>query len=492
MTEWQRLHPLSLVSHIGRIAWAIVGVLAFDFLAFPGAPRWLEPVFAIAALGVAVLRYVRMEYRVTDEVVELRQGIFLRTLRTTRRDRVQNVTIGANVLARMVQVAEVQISAGDNEEIRLAYLGLPAAQTMRDTLLATVRGAAAPVRAQEPVAGAGTPGPGGPGPDGWVMPAPAVPSAPPPVRQLASLDMGEVLLFAITGNGALALLLAAAAAVGMLTGGLGAAIPLAAAAAGFLSRADLFDFSAAVDDRRLHVQRGLLRREEGSAPLSRIQMVEVSRPPLRRALQYETVSVRTADVSGSEARTMDIRLVAPLGPLDGWRPLAHALLGDAHLPEESAVRRVSPVTKRITRLRGSVAVGAVASIPTIVLGVLVSWTAGLIAGSAILVVGLAAVWAYAAQRWARIGYATTDDALLIRSGVIWRRLQLIPLAKVQSTTTIASLLRRRLGVASVLVDVAGKDLVFPPIVVDLPATDARDLSRRLVDTAANVSLPDGV
>ena len=71
----------------------------------------------------------------------------------------------------------------------------------------------------------------------------------------------------------------------------------------------------------------------------------------------------------------------------------------------------------------------------------------------VLMFGWAAV--HARQWIRRLGWATTNDAVLFRSGWVWRNTTIAPLGKIQIVAVHESPFDRRLRMAGVVVDTAG-------------------------------------
>jgi membrane protein YdbS with pleckstrin-like domain len=74
--------------------------------------------------------------------------------------------------------------------------------------------------------------------------------------------------------------------------------------------------------------------------------------------------------------------------------------------------------------------------------------------AALLLVVVAALDAELAYRG--LGWATLDDHVVARRGGLSRETALVPVAKVQSTRLVSSPFQRRSGLATLLVDVAGR------------------------------------
>lgn len=472
-TGWRRLHPVTIVRELLTVAWnVVIAVFAFGALRGDAVAR-VELVVPIAAFALATARYLSTRYQVTPEAVLWHRGVLVRQRVEVRRDRIQNVASGADVLGRIFDLRTVTIStAGSEGEINLALVTNAEATFLLGELLGR--------RPDDPLAVPPPPGHG----------VPALPPAPPPVQRVVSLSNGQLLLYALSRNATASVVaLAASVAVVAVTGSPGPVpVLLFVVAAPLLGVLDLFDFRLYAEPDRVRVRHGLLKTRDKWARRDRIQVLTVDRPLLRSRLGYETVSVATADatVDGDSTLTM----CHPLAPRGQWPQLAGALLERPQLAEAD-LRPISPRAELRRFVRFLVAGVLLAAAPVVVVGVLVGPTAAVASGVP-LVAGAAVAARLLARRAQRFdGYALDPDHLLIRRGMVGSRLWLVRRAKVQSALVTASPFQRRLGLASVLVDaanVSGGAMVVP----DLPQDEARAVAAELVELADRVFLPDGV
>jgi len=148
--------------------------------------------------------------------------------------------------------------------------------------------------------------------------------------------------------------------------------------------------------------------------------------------------------------------------------------GEPFDPQGVTWQRVSPrltSARRtvLTAFHGSVAVVAV------VLGALLTWWIALVAVAALGV--LAWRWWLVGRQVPAWGYAERDDDLLIRHGLMFRSLVVVPYGRLQFVDVEAGPVDRRFGVASVQLHTAspGTDAVVP----GLPPEEAARLRDRL-------------
>jgi putative membrane protein len=193
--NWHRLHPATLWINIvgGIFAFFWVGIVLlmsfFPAVAEDGLPGFVIllalvgvfVVFVLAILGTW-LGYRNTEFRLTDEVFELRKGVLNKSNRQVRFDRLQSVNLNRPVFARIFNLTDVETSgAGDKAGFSLKYLNADQANGLRAELLRRASGAKKRQNArrhqlaEQAAAPAGQyAGPAGPAAPG----APGIPGAP--------------------------------------------------------------------------------------------------------------------------------------------------------------------------------------------------------------------------------------------------------------------------------------------------------------------------
>jgi putative membrane protein len=148
--ETFRLHPLTPVALGGRVLGVLVAItllgLAERGSSGGGGPRW--PQVAIFG-GLAVLVVVRglvtvavTSYHLLGGELRIDSGLFQKQSKRIRLDRVQSVDVLQPLSARIFGLAEVKVTTAGSERaaVRLRYLALPVAQSLRADLLGRSRG----------------------------------------------------------------------------------------------------------------------------------------------------------------------------------------------------------------------------------------------------------------------------------------------------------------------------------------------------------------
>lgn len=511
---WHRLHPVTVIRELLSLLWNFAAALVVsrgvgDFEVGPeflGLSLGVEDILAVVFLGIGFIRYLATRYAVTDQAVMFRRGVIFRSRTVLPRDRIQNVTIGADLVARIFSMQTLTVSsAGSEGEIELAVVSKTVARQLSAELTATstINGAAngdglagAVIGDQAPtspplVAAPGAAHPGG-STDTQLATSPDVsPGAPldgPMPRTLApwyAMNNRDFLRFALTSN---------AVGAGVFFGVVSIASLIVldqffgfffviGIAAPIVLVLDLFGFAATTDGDRVRVQHGMFSTREKWARLERIQLGDVRRPWLRRRFGFETLAIATADVTESANGQFD--LCAPVVPVDSWRD-RFATLGLSTDLDEDALVDVSPITVRRRTIRG-------ASLPVLALGVL-SLVVDSTAMRAMIVMAMPmvvmAAWMLARRSFRVDGWALGGGHLLVRRGLFDERLLLVRLEKVQSVSVTSTFFQRRLGLASLNVDTAnvGVTTTIPDLVRD----EAERLSFALMIAANTTVLVDGV
>ncbi len=468
--EWHRLHPTSPLLKGGLFLLAIAGfVIAqarerlIEFV-IPGAGYDEgDPLAAIvergllgwAALGLAVMLIVivtgfwlswRMHtFRITDEVVEVRSGLVFRTNRKARLDRIQGINIVRPFVARLFGAAKVEVNqAGQDANVKLEYLATGAADDLRREILRLASGSRA----------ASAPRPATPGEsviDRRVseLLAPELdPDAAEP-ESVVALGTGRLLgSIALSGGSIFVVVAAVAVTVVSITApdasiGLFGLIP---AALGFIGYAvqkfvKSLRYSIAGTPDGVRVGFGLLSTSNETLPPGRIHSVKVSQPLLWRPFGWWEIKVNRASHSSTNgAAGQQNTTILPVGTLTDVRRVLGLVLPEFDASGPSADTAVP------------LAVGGLAK-PTAGDGYTTSPRR-------------AAVLRWFS--WRRNGFALSDGSVLLRRGVVWRELVIVPFARSQSVSTHQGPLLRMLDLGAVRVHtVAG------PIVASIGALDRR-------------------
>ena len=491
--RWQRLDT--------RVVWVDAAktllsmVPAGVAIAFFGAEiNWgtMGPILGATAFGVLggiadLLRWVKTRYRITDEHVERRTGLFVRQHRSIRRERIRTVDTSAKLRHRLTGLRVVTVGAGQHSSAGEAALVLDAVRTetaerlRQELLYGVIADPADAVDAAEPA-----------------EPRPATGG-----RVLARLDRTWVFynMFSIW-----AFLMAA----GLLWGtywllqmfgldpagfvrgladwdaiGTAWTIVIAVAAVGVVGVAGLavnfftenwrFVLERVPGERGtvLRTTQGLFKTREVNRDDNRLRGVQIAEPLLWRWIGMADTSVVSTGLS-IWSMTPSAQIL-PRGPVSVARRVAAEVLETTPSPVDRPLR---PHPRRALRRRAgwaltttAVVTGLLAWLTTLIDGLPDGvWLAGL----GLLPVGLAlAVVAYRA-----LGHTVADGYLVVRSGAWARTTAALQSRAVVGVTFRQSLLQRRLRLATLEVTTAAGMGGYSAL--DVASADAVELATAAV------------
>lgn len=497
--NWHRLHPATPVLRGGIALLAIAGAIIANLRealieSFFGGPQEEDPVSLLyrngllgwallIALGVVLVFvlgfYVswRMhEFRVTEDVVEVRSGILFRTHRKGRLDRVQGINIMRPVVPRLFGAAKLEVNvAGQNANVQLSYLRSRDADALRRRILGLASGkrSEALAEAAGPADAPGAMAPASPPGDPASVAARVLeerareflapeldPDAAPP-ESIVKIPLGRLAgSIALSGfTIALVLVLFVGVPVVVATGAYWALLPVLPGLVGsigfYVNRiVKSLRFSIAGTPDGIRVGYGLLSTSNDTLPPGRIHAVEVLQPLLWRPAGWWTIRItRASNSSTPGAAGQANTTLLPVGDrADVTRVLGLVL--PEFVGETSAALLLAGILGK-----GEDGDGFVNS----------PRRARLLRPFS----------------WRRTGFAMDPNALLLRSGAVWRHLVIVPHARLQSIALLQGPIERRLGVNRIQAHtVAG------PVATELGVVD-RDTSIRLFEDLAASAATSG-
>lgn len=458
--QWHRLHPATPFLKGGIAFIAILG-----FFVIQGRDQFLQGVFGgrsddpighladdgllvplvlgtivvlLLSIGGFFLSWRMHTFRITDELVEVRSGILFRTSRRGRLDRIQGINIVRPFFARLFGAAKLEINvAGQNANVNLDYLGSAAADNLRGEILRLASGTLqpsmpAPVLSGDAVRDRVS-----------ELLAPELDPRLAPATSVVSMKLGRVIGSLLLSSTTVIVIVAVVGIV--LTAGIAdlpvvllGIFPGVIGVGGYywsrFTKSLRFTVAGTVDGIRIGY--GLLSTTNETLPPGRIHSIQLSQPLLWRPAGWWEIKINRAtksstDGAGNQANTT----ILPVGTrADVMRVLALVLPtleeGEGRALLESGIgpRRVHDGFEQSPRR----------------------------------------AWVLRWFAWRRNGFALADDAVLFRTGAIWRQLVIVPVARMQSVALEVGWLRRRLRLATLrLHTVAG------PITPILHAIDER-------------------
>lgn len=384
-------------------------------------------------------------FRITGDLVEVKQGIVFRTQRRAPLDRVQGVNLTRPTIARLVGLAKLEVlGAGADSNVKLEYLTIRSAEQVRQDILRLAAGLQRAERAQTDsrfVDGA-TEG------ISEVFSGVADPDVEP--TSIVHLSTGMIVGSALASGSTIVLILGTIGVIVAVAFGhwwaTFAFIPglLAFGAVVVSQVVKHLRYSIAPTPDGVRVRRGLLTTETEVLPPGRIHAVQISQGPIWRRFGWASIKInRMSGRSASDTRTDNFTTVLPVGkPLDVVRVLQVLLPG---LTYEQAAE-----------LAGyGLGTGA--------------------EGDGYLITPKSARWMRPLS-WRRNGLRTDGSTVLLRQGWMYRTIGIFPLARAQGIALAQGPFGRAANVARLRVcTVAG------PVYGGIGALDARALEHIFVE-----------
>ena len=476
--EPQRLHPLTLLLRVGASLPALV-IILFPILRNPGSTEnvtslVLGALYGVFALPAILLQYWRFSYRITPKQIVIQSGVLNRKNRSIPIERVQNIQIERNLVARLFGIAKVKLeTAGSTStEGSLEYVHQDEARKIRQVVRSFQRGS------QEADAEANADAEDAADTDTLLdMPLRRVllsgafrfsllylaviftvlelfnPEALVE-RVLRARGRMEWVSEIIFSHPALAILATVVAAIFLgWVSGIGVHV------------ARYYNFRLWLDGDKLRKRHGLFTVTEGTIPLDKVQALILRTNPFMRAFGWYELKVQTV---GLDVEEQGHRVIAPFAGAERILELARQVRS-VQLPE--SFTHVSRLTIRRRFIRYTAVLSALL-LPTIYF-----WPAGwLHLGGVVLPwwgFGLVPfILGWAVLQYRNHTYASGEDGFYIRRGVLSHHLWILPVEKFHVFHTTASIFQRRLGLKTLFVDTAGAATFEYPEVIDVPATEA--------------------
>ena len=500
---WRRTSPFAVVFFVGKTLRSAVrgyiqlvatfGAIAVLVKGAPHAPL-LIPAAIAAVIAGAVLKYWFFRFRITEDRILIREGVFRKTALDLPFDRIQGINVRRSPVDRLLGLVTVRLDTAGSEttEGELPCVRAALADELRARIgtVERTRGANTEATAdQEEVdgkahgdhtsgelllkLGAGDMIRIGIGRDNILLALMLVGAAWRRPRELPyrfaetfgfsedfvrpALETAEA---TIAGSDALGdttfaggLVLAALAAV--LAVGIGTAL------------LRYHGFTLRREGTAYRSRGGLLTQREVVVETTRIQQLTLYQDVVMRCLRRYRLRVQPAtDVDASQHHDVpDVLEVPLLGPrlADALRSRVFGREGAGLmlLPKTGPFTRVSPlyIQALLMRIGGAPALGGALLLLSII-GPTRAWAAfsGVWCLAWLLIGGLVAL-----QRWRRQGYLHDSDGLAIRSGLVGRRVDAFLFRKAQSVTVRRSPLERRSGLATLEIALASDTLTVPYI-----------------------------
>ena len=399
----QRLHPLTPLNRGGRYV-LLLGAVFGQQAARQGDGRLLLLIGVAAtpiALLAGLLSWLFTRYHVYAGELYLSSGVLFRRHRRVPLARVQSIDLVRPLLARVLGLAELrlEVAGRGSSDGRLSYLTEAQAVTLRRDLLLLTGTAPAPTTAGATDLG-------------------DEPARHSEEKVLLQVPTGTLLASALLGGPLVVLTLSVLALVltavlmpaaagpvllGIVTGSLSV---LSVSVRQLLTE---YGFSIAHTAQGLRLRHGLLDTRSQTIPAGRVQALRMTQPLLWRPFGWVRVDIDVAGYGGNRTQ------------------------------ESTATSALLPVAPRFVAERLIVQVlGATPPVPRAFVPDRARWRAPI--------------------QYRNLAYGADAAYLVTSYGVFTKTIDVVPLAKAQSLRSTQGPWQRRLGLASVHVDVAGRKI----------------------------------
>lgn len=477
----RRLHPLGLFVGLLRQLPQLFVPMAAALYGARGTGMGSAVIVAavlLASVLFRVLGWLRFRYYLGEDDVRIESGLFSRSARSVPFDRIQDVSIEQNVIARLCGLAEVKFETGGGagEEAKLSFVSSAEAERLRDVVRAQKDGAAqiGPEEKPDPAAAQ--------------MPVFAMDN-----RRLLVLGFYSFSLVILAVLGGLAqqldfllpfdfwdirswIGLAETQGVDVahidyasqLWGAvLGLAVLVLAGIATGIIRTFLTDYGFRLDRtaQGFRRRRGLFTRTDVVMPVARVQAAQIGTGPVRKRRGWYTLQFISL---ASDTSKQSHHMVAPLARLGEVWPIA-AEAGLQPPADDLAFEAAHPAPWIDRWLAGMVLLAAATIAALLDLGSLGSrgWLILLLAVPLSLVLWLG---------WSHHSDALDADQIYARHGWWNQRLDIARQVNVQSVTILQGPLMRARGLARLEFGIAGGSLAF----VSLPLAIAQEIRSKVL------------
>lgn len=493
--EWHRLHPLTPLLRGGLFLIVVIGIVLAnlrDRLVFVFLP-WLAPdiesevgewegaggdpidfiiannLYVMAGLAVLAVLIVVVAvfytswrfhtFRITEDDVEVRSGILFRTQRRAPLDRVQGVNLTRPMIARLLGMAKLEVvGAGTDANVKLEYLSTANAEAVRADILRLASGrrlaAASPPADPRHEGRAASLGQRVGRELTGMIEGPEAPVAE--VESVVNIPLGRLVASHVVSMSTLVLVLAVIAVMVGVSQGvtwlLFAFVPAIIGIGAYWVRSIVrsLRYSIAPTPDGVRITFGLFTTITEIVPPGRVHAVEVMQPILWRPAGWWTVRInRLTGRSVTESSTDQFTTVLPVGTAADVERVLRLL--QPSLPDDERALVVQE------GMLGPGEDDTFTNTPR-------------------------RAWWIRPLSYRRNGFRLTGDVLLMRRGVVWRRLVILPLARLQSFGLYQGPLDRATRVTNVRAHV-----VAGPVSPFLAAVD-RDSALTLFDDVARGSV----
>ncbi|MCW2752663.1 MAG: rane-flanked domain, partial [Marmoricola sp.] len=450
------VHP---VTELVRFLPLVIGVFVLGSGGDNGPWHWLGLALPIA---IGLIRFATTRFRITAGQIELRRGIFGRSVLTAPLDRVRTVELTASPIHRLLALEKVEIGTGSANRGRdgrlvLDSLGSAEARRLRADLLHETH-----AEGTQPAPAASAPVSLMAFDPGWVRYAPLTTSGL--VIALAALAASSQFLGTLiartvntsqVGHDVKALPLLVTVPAGIVTFLIVISI---LAIGGYLVANWGFTLTRDADEGSLHIRRGALTTRETSIDQDRLRGLEIHEP---LGLRLAGGGRLTAIVTGVNRRSQGSTPMVPPAPRSVIIAVGERVL-EENGPLYADLIQHGPAARRRRLVRGIVPLALVPAF-LLLLELTASWPLWLVLATAPLpVIGLL----LGLDRYRRLGHALTPSYVVMRWGSLRGRRDALQRTGIIGWNVRQTFFQRRAGLVSLTATTAAGRQSYE--ILDLP------------------------
>ena len=137
-----RIRPTLKFIKLGYIAAALGAILLVALLALTPISMWISVMFGLLLFlipGYFHLRQRMVSYSLTDQCIEVDSGLISRTTRNVPLTRIQDVTVSASVMQRLLNFGDVVIDNASEDGGKVIIKNIDSPRQYADKLLGRMR-----------------------------------------------------------------------------------------------------------------------------------------------------------------------------------------------------------------------------------------------------------------------------------------------------------------------------------------------------------------
>lgn len=144
---WKRQNPRMFLVYPFKMIGSLVPLLLVLLFTQRGdgwGQLFSAGIAGVVAVVVTLIQYFTLRFRVTDDTVQVRQGLFTKETKTARLERVRSIDVEGNLLMRLLDLRTLKIGTGvDDGQVELEGIRTADATALRESLLRRSREARA-------------------------------------------------------------------------------------------------------------------------------------------------------------------------------------------------------------------------------------------------------------------------------------------------------------------------------------------------------------